>query len=311
MLSTEELDDLAADIAERGLLHAIVLDKDGLILDGRNRLEACKRAKVEPVFETYEGDDPAGYALSVNIARRHLSKGQIAMIAAKARLVSNRVELWLRPTREVAEEAGTSQTRVVQAAVVMEYAPELVDQVIAGGSLDDAYRIARERKEALEQERRQLTGLRARHRDLALQVDASELTLGQALAAAEAIEDEAAREEETARWRLAVELALEEIGPEVPIPEPPNLSLQLERPAPASVAPALATGGVRQQEAFLRGLIDVRERLQSLLEEEPAESWWPEGQVTAVRSAVSHIVVNAYAIADNAMPQGPRILPKK
>lgn len=27
-------------------------------------------------FVTYDGDDPDGYALAVNIARRHLTKGQ-------------------------------------------------------------------------------------------------------------------------------------------------------------------------------------------------------------------------------------------
>jgi len=31
------------------------------------------------------GDDPAGYVLSVNINRRHHTKGQQEMIAAKAR----------------------------------------------------------------------------------------------------------------------------------------------------------------------------------------------------------------------------------
>src|SRR5258708_25919801 len=84
MLTEDELADMAADIKERGLLHPIVLDHEGGILDGRNRYAACKLAGYEPLFETYTRDDPAGYALAVNIARRHLTKGQQAAVIAKS-----------------------------------------------------------------------------------------------------------------------------------------------------------------------------------------------------------------------------------
>ncbi len=57
-LSAEELEELAADIKERGLIHPIVLDAEGRVLDGRNRLAACEIAEVEPRFTTYEGEDP-------------------------------------------------------------------------------------------------------------------------------------------------------------------------------------------------------------------------------------------------------------
>jgi hypothetical protein len=40
-------------------------------------------AALEPQSSTFDGDDPDGYALSVNINRRHLSKGQRAMAVAK------------------------------------------------------------------------------------------------------------------------------------------------------------------------------------------------------------------------------------
>ena len=80
LLGDEELAELAADIKERGLIHPIVIDADSQILDGRNRYPACELAGVAPEYEQYEGDDPGGYALAVNIGRRHLSKGQQAMI---------------------------------------------------------------------------------------------------------------------------------------------------------------------------------------------------------------------------------------
>ena len=37
-----------------------------------------------PQYVTYEGDDPDGYALMVNILRRNLTKSQLAMVAARA-----------------------------------------------------------------------------------------------------------------------------------------------------------------------------------------------------------------------------------
>jgi ParB-like nuclease domain len=79
MLPDDELKDLAADITERGLLQPIVLDTEGRILDGRNRYAACQLAGIEPTFTTYDGDDPEGYALAVNIARREMTKGQKAI----------------------------------------------------------------------------------------------------------------------------------------------------------------------------------------------------------------------------------------
>ena len=78
-----ELSVLAEDIAARGLLQPIVLDREGRLLDGRNRLAACRRAGYQPRFATYVGDDPLGYCVSVNIKRRHLSASQLACVAVE------------------------------------------------------------------------------------------------------------------------------------------------------------------------------------------------------------------------------------
>jgi hypothetical protein len=44
---------------------------------------ACKIAKVEPQFEKLNGADAEAYIISANIARRHMTAGQRAMVVAK------------------------------------------------------------------------------------------------------------------------------------------------------------------------------------------------------------------------------------
>jgi hypothetical protein len=53
-----------------------------LIVDGRNRLAACKIADVKPTFEKLNGQDPLAYIVSANLARRNLTKGLPDNLAA-------------------------------------------------------------------------------------------------------------------------------------------------------------------------------------------------------------------------------------
>jgi len=64
MMTNEELDDLAADIKTNGLVHPIVVDKDGFLIDGRNRARACEIAGIEPTTVLFEGDDPRAYIIA-------------------------------------------------------------------------------------------------------------------------------------------------------------------------------------------------------------------------------------------------------
>lgn len=73
---------LRDDIKERGLINEIVL-YEGAILDGKHRHRACVELGIEPRFRQYEGTDPAGFVFSINVAHRHLEKGQLAMAGAK------------------------------------------------------------------------------------------------------------------------------------------------------------------------------------------------------------------------------------
>src|SRR5207248_616845 len=111
LLGDDELRDLAADIKANGLLHPIVLDREGTLIDGRNRLAACNLAGVTPTFETYEGTDPVSFILSENVHRRHLSKGQQAMAVVITSGLSQTT------ARSLATLLKVSHSRVVYANV--------------------------------------------------------------------------------------------------------------------------------------------------------------------------------------------------
>lgn len=82
LIDGPELDQLIDDIRAHGLREPILLYQ-GNVLDGRNRLRACEAAGVDPVFRDFEGDDPLGYVVSLNVHRRHLTESQRAMVAAR------------------------------------------------------------------------------------------------------------------------------------------------------------------------------------------------------------------------------------
>jgi hypothetical protein len=80
-LTGPALDELAADIKDRGLIEPIVL-LNGQVLDGKNRLAACEIAKVKPRFVQWDDDgSPIEWVISTNLIRRHLTPSQRAAIA--------------------------------------------------------------------------------------------------------------------------------------------------------------------------------------------------------------------------------------
>lgn len=83
LLEGEELAELVDSIKASGLREPIKLDHSGTVLvDGRNRFNACHIAKVTPRFEKLpDSTDLLTYIVDTNIARRHLSAGERAMLA--------------------------------------------------------------------------------------------------------------------------------------------------------------------------------------------------------------------------------------
>jgi hypothetical protein len=76
---------LLEDIGQNGLREPITLYEDK-ILDGRNRylaLTILGQHTEERHFGKYDGSDPIGFVLSVNLHRRHLNESQRAFVGAK------------------------------------------------------------------------------------------------------------------------------------------------------------------------------------------------------------------------------------
>jgi len=74
---------LVSDIIHNGVLEPVWLDKDYLVIDGRHRVKACVKLKSMVPYRIIEEGDSILLAISANLARRHLTVGQRAMIAAK------------------------------------------------------------------------------------------------------------------------------------------------------------------------------------------------------------------------------------
>jgi hypothetical protein len=180
MLPEDELAELAADIKANGLLHAITLDAEGTLVDGRNRQRGCELAGVAPRYGSLNGHDPVAYVLSANVERRNLSKGQRAMAVARLTL-----ETKLRGDHAAAA-VGVSASRVSQAHTVLKHADDLADPVMAGVfSLDDAYAEAKRRKKERDDAVTSLDHLHDVAPDLAVLVGEEKLPLRDALAAYE------------------------------------------------------------------------------------------------------------------------------
>ncbi|WP_158692709.1 ParB/RepB/Spo0J family partition protein [Streptomyces roseochromogenus] len=185
MFSEDELHDLAESIKAEGQHEPIVLDADGVLLDGRNRLAACEIAGVQPRFTTYTGDDPMGMILSLNVYRRNISKGQQAMIVAMARLFSE------HSLRDHAKLHGLSLTRISNAVTVLKHSRHIAEQVRTGTlSLDAAYSTVREHKARSAALQAQHDRLREHAPDLAEQVTEGLITLDDATAALDERQEE-------------------------------------------------------------------------------------------------------------------------
>ena len=151
MLTDAELDELAESIATIGLINPIVVDTAGLILDGRNRLEACNRSGVETVTTVYEGGDVAEFVIGCNVTRRNMTTGARAMATALVLQADGRRKkndkgegYWARGSisgLNIDSNINHSwQDRLKECGVVLDFKPDLAPAVVAGDiALNDAF----------------------------------------------------------------------------------------------------------------------------------------------------------------------------
>jgi hypothetical protein len=194
LMTEEELDSLAADVKACGLREPVLLF-EGKILDGRNRHAACLRAGIKPQFRDFEGDDAAAlaYVESVNLQRRNMTPGQLAIVAARAWTLKTNGHGGNRRSsastkrlnrEEVARQYKISNVSLQHAKTLLEEAPDLADQVFTGRlRVAVAFEELQKRREENARRERELQ-LLDKYDALRQAVDAGDLTLEEARAKA-------------------------------------------------------------------------------------------------------------------------------
>lgn len=153
LMTTDELIALAEDIKVNGLQLPILIDDQDRIIDGRNRLAACKMAGVEPIFEpvaTASFQVQRARIISLNKERRHMTEAQWGMTAAKLanmkvhqnqhtkksgspRADDHNAEVEPISLHDAAKEVGISRsTAAACKRVLREGVPELIQAVESG-----------------------------------------------------------------------------------------------------------------------------------------------------------------------------------
>lgn len=158
-MSDEEWKNLCDDMREHGQREAIIVHGNQVI-DGRNRLRACRWLKIEPKVRVYHGreEDILSFVTSLNLHRRHLSESQRALVGSKIATQKNggdrksdqKANLPADPTNAQAAAMLNVSERSVKTAkhIVAKGEPEVVAAVEAGTmTLNEASKVIQLRPE--------------------------------------------------------------------------------------------------------------------------------------------------------------------
>ena len=108
LIGQASFDEMCKLITKHGRVEAVVIDSDGMLLDGRSRLAACHKVGREVDIEE-STDNALGIAES-NLARRHLNVGQRAVVGRKL-LKAERVAAQARKTAGLKNGTKSSERR--------------------------------------------------------------------------------------------------------------------------------------------------------------------------------------------------------
>ena len=86
-LKSSEQEALAADIKANGVLHPVVIDEYGNILDGHHRYAIDRNAPTR-VVSGLSPDEKVAYTIRANLARRNLSSDQIKEVAKQQKQIA-------------------------------------------------------------------------------------------------------------------------------------------------------------------------------------------------------------------------------
>ena len=136
LLDGQPFRDLVDDIRQHGLREPIWVYEDQ-ILDGRNRWRACCEVNAALRFKQYEGDDPVGFVVSLNLHRRHLNESQRGMVGSKLAKLKvgkpNRENSTDYSNKSAAELLNVSDYTIKSAKKVQNKGtPDLIKKVEAG-----------------------------------------------------------------------------------------------------------------------------------------------------------------------------------
>ena len=120
LLEGAEFEALVADIRANDLREAIWLERDGRILDGRNRLRACEAAGVEPRFRTYRGSPKVSLTTQRTVlvapARGHSRKPDEFYELVESLCIGRKLDYFSREPRPGREPFGNDVAKFGGAA---------------------------------------------------------------------------------------------------------------------------------------------------------------------------------------------------
>jgi hypothetical protein len=211
LMREDELADLVDEIKTNGQIDPITIglietsvlgNNIEVLVDGRNRLRACKILGFAPFYERrqFENDDEVRAFVRSRSARRDLTKGEraaaLALLFPDAPMGRGADD----PAIKSAVSADISMRRVQEARQVGRYSVELLEAVRDGyRKLDEALEEVKAAREALQSEESKMTKLQNEAPDLADLVGDDRIKLDEAIAALEQRKAEAAKEEAAKR----------------------------------------------------------------------------------------------------------------